>query len=264
MTKKFICLNKPPEKGTIYYTFDLSENKKILKYTWKGDDTDLDFLRKSLCYLTEKEAKRARKFIFKYIKTHYTQFKSMRALSTSFPIEEVYILASSTIWRRTVVTSIKYDFNNSIHGFKFRKGLVFRTKKDAIRAIELITETLASYSRKHSSKVLRYFQDLNKVIDFPSKELRTLSSGEAFNFLTEFPESGARVFVADPTNRVGYTSFIHTTETDSLSDRNTLSLRDFLLRSGLLYLTKADAIRASNAMRKRINPDALNLYSLPD
>ena len=72
------------------------------------------------------------------------------------------------------------------------------------------------------------------------------------------------MFVADPTNRVGYTSFIHFIKADSLSDRNTLSFRDFLLQSGLLYLTKADAIRASNAMRKRINPDALNFYSLPD
>lgn len=264
MTKNFMCLNKPPEKGTYYFTFDLSENNRIFKYPWEDDEMDFDFLHKSLCYLTKKEAKRARKFIFKYIKTHYTQFKSMRALSTSFPIENVWVLDHTIIGHRMVVAEIKYDSNNYTHNFKLRKGLVFKTKKDALRAIELITETLASYSRKYSSELLGYFQDLNKVIDFPSKEFCTLFSGEAFNFLTESPESGTRVFVADPTNRVGYTSFIHTTETDSLSDRNKLSLRDFLLRSGLLYLTKADAIRASNAMRKRINPDALNLYSLPD
>lgn len=262
MTKNFICLNKPPGKGTNYFTFDFSENKGVLKYTWKGDDTDLDFLHKSLCFLTKKEAKYARKFIFKYIKTNSNHFNSI----TEKPhyTEVVWILDSTVIGRRTVVIPIRYNSNSSILKFKFRKGLVFKTEKDALRALKIITETLASYSRRHIGNLFWYFQNLSKVMNFSSKEICTLFSNEAFNFLTDFPESGTRVFVADPTNRVGYTSFIHTTETDSLSDRNKLSLRDFLLRSGLLYLTKADAIRASNAMRKRINPDALNLYSLPD
>lgn len=261
MTKEFICLNKPPENGTVYFTFDLFGSKKVLKYTWSGSDTDHDFLHKSMCFLTKKDAKCAKKFLFKYIKTYSEHFKSL----TDEPFnKEVWILDSNVWDRRTLVVSIVYNPNSYIQKFKFEQGLVFKTREDACRAQDLITETLTSYSGKHRSKLIKYFYGLNKVENFQSKEPLPLPSDEAFNFLIEFPEPGTRVFVVDPTNRVGYTSFIHFTKADSLADRNTLSFRDFLLRSGLLYLTKADAIRASNAMRKRINPDALNFYSLPD
>ena len=46
MTKNFMCLNKPPEKGTYYFTFDLSENNRIFKYPWEDDEMDFDFLHK--------------------------------------------------------------------------------------------------------------------------------------------------------------------------------------------------------------------------
>lgn len=258
MTKEFICLNKPPENGTVYFTFDLFGSKKVLKYTWSGSGTDYDFLHKSMCFLTKKDAQRAKKFLFKYIKTYPEHFKSL----TEEPFNKVVWILDIDYWSRSnIVVSAIYDSTSVTLKFKFKHGLVFKTREDAYRALDLIAETLAAHSGKHRSKLIKYFYGLNKVENFQSKE--PLPSNESFNFLIEFPEPGTRVFVADPTNRVGYTSFIHFIKTDSLSDRNILSFRDFLLRSGLLYLTKADAIRASNAMRKHINPDALNFYSLP-
>ena len=262
MTKEFICLNKPPENGTVYFTFDLFGSKKVLKYTWSGSGTDYDFLHKSMCFLTKKDAQQAKKFLFKYIKTYSEHFKS---LTSEPPLNKVVWILDIDYWSRSnIVAPAIYDSTSVTLKFKFKHGLVFKTREDACRALDLIAETLTSYSGKHRSKLIKYFYGLNKVENFQSKEPLPLPSDEAFNFLIEFPEPGTRVFVADPTNRVGYTSFIHFIKADSLSDRNTLSFRDFLLRSGLLYLTKADAIRASNVMRKRINPDALNFYSLPD
>lgn len=259
MTKEFICLNKPPENGTVYFTFDLSDSKEIFRYTWSGSDTDYNFLHKSRCFLTKKDAQRAKKFLFKYIKTYPEHFKSL----TEEPFNKVVWILDTNFWSRsTLVVSVIYRSIDIALKFKLERGLVFKSREDACRALDLIAETLAAYSGKHRSKLIKYFYGLNKVENFQSK--KPLPSNESFNFLIEFPEPGTRVFVADPTNRVGYTSFIHFIKTDSLSDRNILSFRDFLLRSGLLYLTKADAIRASNAMRKHINPDALNFYSLPD
>ena len=261
MTKEFICLNKPPKNGTVYFTFDLSDSKEVLKYTWSGSDTDYDFLHKSMCFLTKEDAKCAKKFLFKYIKTYPEHFKSL----TEESFNKVVWVIDTNFWSRsTLVVSTIYNSIDIVLKFKFKQGLVFKTREDAYRALDLIAETLAAHSGKHRSKLIKYFYGLNKVENFQSKEPLPLPSDETFNFLIEFPEPGTSVFVADPTNRVGYTSFIHFTKADSLSDRNTLYFRDFLLRSGLLYLTKADAIRASNAMRKHINPDALNFYSLPD
>lgn len=199
---------QPCPYGQIYYGLNLTYINGYKEYKWINSSDDFRNAYLNLVFLRKKEAEQANSLIINYLGSNKEKFNFI----TEEPKD------GQSIWfpdffSPFFASLLQYDSSWEVHKHLFQNHLLYESEAEAINANHNIMQILAKESAKNR-----------------------------FRPLTEVPQNGTKVFMADVTTKEGYKPIIYNSEFERL------------LNDGLLFSDIYEAMQASKAMKQLINP----------
>jgi len=200
--------------GRTYFCIDVMQRKGCSQYTWNGGADDLRNIYLNHAFSTWEKAHETYLSIIKYLALNKEKFNFIEDEPKEG--EKVWISNSLyPLWSACIEYDSSYE---SGHNVLFENHFLYSSEEKAINAIRGI------------------LQFLHKV-----------RARERFKPLTEAPQDGTIVYLADVKN--GYEKIIY-------SDKF-----EYLLKAELLFPRMLNAMQASLAMRKLINPSQVVFFN---
>ena len=194
--------------GESYYRLDFTSNIGYIEITWFNNSDDILYAWLNIVFFKIEEVQRVNQLIINYLYSNKEEFNFI----TEDPKDGEYVWVSDLL-SPEFATLIKYDLSWNPHRQLFKNHLIFATEEKAVKATKSIIQIL----RREAAEKL-------------------------FKPLTQAPQDGTTVYMADVTSKYGYKSLSYTKEFEHL------------LNYRLLYPDIYEAIQASTAMRQLINP----------
>ena len=229
MTKKFKIATKPLEHGQLYYYFTTNNDNLYSKDFWGNKYLDFQRLRLYRIFLTEKDAKRAGEFVKEFIRLNPEKLNYI----TTIPVQGTEVWFGVDIWgTEHDSNSINFDINNEFHKMLLDNFRLYETANAVTEASNLVNLALETEYKRQKYKYLTKVKPDTKVW---CVHFSTLSS------LNTHSQSKLCYFYYSP---------------DSPSHQ-------VLLDRGVLFAKKKHALRAANAMLRKINPSVCELTLKP-